>query len=421
MVVKPIVSRRVRLPLVALVGAEGISWGGNALARVAIPWFVLEAGGSAAQTGVVVGVEMLPVVLGSVFGGVLVDRLGHRFGSVLSDVVSGTTVALIQLLHALGVLSLPVLMALVFAGALLDSAGIAARKALLPDVAARAGVTLERANAVHATTLRSAILVGPALGGALIPVVGVGTVLVLDAATFALSAVMIGRLVPGPRVRTARQRADYRTDLVEGLRFVGSDQGLRALIVAPTLLAVFVSPVFFAVLPAHLNSAGSALGLGLVYSAYGGGAALGAVGYAWLDRQLGRRRLFLLATAGQTAGVAILAMLPPRPLLLAGALLVGVAYGPIGPLIGVVVAECTPAALRARVFGAVAAPVALAAPLGVLLGGAVLTALPVAGVLAAAAVGCGAVTLAQLRWPAVPDAPAQRHPPGFEPHRQPVA
>jgi MFS family permease len=60
---------------------------------LAIPWFVLEAGGSPAQTGLVVGFEMLPLVLGSVFGGVLVDRLGHKRGSVLSDVASGAAVA----------------------------------------------------------------------------------------------------------------------------------------------------------------------------------------------------------------------------------------------------------------------------------------------------------------------------------------
>lgn len=120
---------------------------------------------------------------------------------------------------------------------------------------------------------------------------------------------------------------------------------------------------------------------------------------------------FLLATAGQTAGVATLATLPPRPLLLTGALLVGVAYGPISPLIGVVVGERTPAPLRARVFGAVAADVALATPLGVFIGGALLAALPVGSALAAAAVGCRAVTLAQLRWPAVTDAPVQWHPP----------
>ena len=164
-------------------------------------------------------------------------------------------------------------------------------------------------------------------------------------------------------------------------------------------------------MPVHLNDAGGALGLGLVYSAYGGGAALGAIGYPLLDRRIGRRTLFLLATAGQTVGVAILAALPPPPFLLAGALLVGVAYGPISPLVGVVVGERTPAGLRARAFGAVAAPVQLATPLGVLIGGALLAALPVGGTLAAAALGCGAVTLAQLRWPTVRDAEVHWHSP----------
>lgn len=396
-------SQRARVPLVALLGATGISWGGNALARVAVPWFVLETGGSAGEAGLVVGVEMLPVVLGSVFGGVLVDRLGHRRGSVLADVASGVTVATIPLLSALDKLSLPALMALVFTGALLDAPGIAARKALLPDVAARGGVTLERANAAHATTLRLAILLGPVLGGALVPVMGAGNVLAVDAATFAVSAVVIGRLVPHPRVRPSSHRSPYRADLAEGLRFVRDDAGLRTVLVAPTLLAVLVSPVFFVALPTYLNAAGNALGLGFAYSAYGGGAALGAVGYTWLDRRLGRRTLLVLSAAGQAAGVAILAMLPPPPVLLAACLLVGVAFGPIGPLVGVVVAQRTPAELRGRVFGVVAAPVHLATPLGVMLGGVVLNALSVGRALTMAALGCAAVTLTQLLSPALRD------------------
>lgn len=388
-----------RVPMLALLTADGISWGGNALARVAIPWFVLEAGGSPAEAGLVVGFEMLPLVLGSVFGGVLVDRLGHTRGSVLSDIASGAAVAVIPLLSALGALSLPTLMALMFSGALLDSAGIAARKALLPDVAGRAAMTLDRANAAHATTLRLAILIGPMLGGALIPVIGVSNVLAVNAATFAVSAVMIGRLVPAVRAPATVGASGYGAALADGLRFVRSDKDLRAVLVAPTLLAVLVSPVFFVALPAHLNAADSPLALGLVYSAYGGGAALGAVGYAMLDRRIGRRALLLLSTVGQTAGVALLAMLPPPPVLLAAALLVGVAFGPINPMVGVVVAERTPVPLRARVFGAVAAPVQLATPLGVILGGTLLAALPVGPVLAAAALGCTAITLALLLWP----------------------
>lgn len=92
--------RRARAPIAALLAADGISEIGNELTALAIPWLVLRSTGSAAQTGLVVAVGTAAGLVGGTFGGALVDRLGHKRASVIADVASALSVALIPLLQS---------------------------------------------------------------------------------------------------------------------------------------------------------------------------------------------------------------------------------------------------------------------------------------------------------------------------------
>lgn len=123
----PAALRARSLPFYALLTADAISYAGNALAGLAIPWFVLQTTGSAARTGIVAFCGLLPLILAATFGGALVDRLGHKRASVIADLASGVAVALVPLLHALGWLNFGLLLILVFFGALLDAPGATAR------------------------------------------------------------------------------------------------------------------------------------------------------------------------------------------------------------------------------------------------------------------------------------------------------
>src|SRR5262245_36963353 len=123
---------RERLPFYALLSATAISLVGNAMTALAIPWFVLETTGSAAKTGISGFFAILPTAISAFFGGPLVDRLGSKRASVLSDVASGVSVATIPLLYATVGLEFWHLLGLVFLGAFLDAPGATARQALLP-------------------------------------------------------------------------------------------------------------------------------------------------------------------------------------------------------------------------------------------------------------------------------------------------
>ena len=97
-----------------------------------------------------------------------------------------------------------------------------------------------------------------------------------------------------------------------------------------------------------------------------------AVIFGAIGSRLPRRRTFLTAFILLALGYGPLALLPPLPVTLIALALLGLAAGPINPLISAVLYERVPADLRGRVIGAATAGVNMAAPLGVLLGGVLL-------------------------------------------------
>ena len=86
-----------RLPLYTLYAMSLVSVTGDAMAAVAIPWFVLQTTGSAAQAGIAAFFGVAPIIIGTFFGGTVVDRNGYKRSSVIADLASGLTMLLIPL------------------------------------------------------------------------------------------------------------------------------------------------------------------------------------------------------------------------------------------------------------------------------------------------------------------------------------
>ena len=211
----------MKRPLYALYVADSISLVGNAVAQLAIPWYVLITTGSPALTGLAVFFNFVPIVLAAFFGGVIVDRLGFRTTSVIADLASAAAVAAIPLLHATVGIEIWQLMALVFLGALLDAPGATARQALFPDVVELAGVRMERASGIRSGIQNGSFLVGGPLGGVLVASVGATTALWLNAASFVVSAAIVAGVVPRARREPdAEPRGRFFAELAEGMRFI---------------------------------------------------------------------------------------------------------------------------------------------------------------------------------------------------------
>jgi MFS family permease len=385
-----------RVPLYALYTADVVSLAGNAVAQIAIPWYVLTTTGSATLTALVVFFEFLPIVIAAFFGGVVVDRLGFRVSSVAADLASAAAVAAIPLLATTVGIQTWQLMALVFIAGLVDAPGATARAALFPDLVDDAGVRMERASGVRSGIQQGAQLAGAPLGGVLVAAFGGTAALWIDAASFLVSAALVAVFVPRPtRHGETEERGRFFAELADGLRFVWHRPLVRA-IVAMVLLTNLIEaplPVVLAVFAREQYD--SAADFGLLVGVLGGSALAGALAYSAIGHRLPRRRTFLVCFAFVPLSYLALASKPSLAGAVAALVVGGFAAGPINPLLFTVQTAIVPSDLRGRVFGAIRACAWAAIPLGILIGGAVVatigpaTTFLVMGVLLATVVAYG--------------------------------
>jgi len=396
-----------RLGIPALVAATTISNLGNGITSLAIPWFVLVTTGSPARTGIAGALVVLANVMSSVIGGAAVDRLGHKQSSIISDLLSGITVAIIPTLHLLGVLEYWHLLALIFTGAIFDAPGSVARTALVPRLARRAKMPLERANsAMQFADQSSRSLLGPLAAGLLIGFVGAASVLYIDAATFILSIAIIGLLVRIPARAAASAGADGPTGLPatddsffesvrEGFRYVLRDEFLLLIMPISLLLNFIFSPTVAVVLPVLARDVfDSSSALGLIIASFGAGSTIGTLFYGWKGHQFSRYWTFMVAMIGITFGFWLLAITTTVWLAAIALGLCGLVIGPTNVLALTIMQGRVPVEMLGRVFGLMFSFSAALAPLGVFLGGIFIELIGLRAVMVASAVG---ITIAMLR------------------------
>ena len=390
---------RSRVPVIALLGANAVSMTGNVAALVAIPWFVLETTGSPARTGITAFAGLLPIVVSGLFGGALVDRLGYRRTGVLADLASAAAVAAIPLLHATIGLTFWQLVALVFVGGLLDAPGATARGALIPDVCARAGWSLERGSGANAVVERGARLAGAPLAGVLIAVTGATNVLWIDAATFVVSAAAVAAWVPRPGQRPPRSSTSYAAELRAGYSFLRRDATLAALVGMLSVTNLF-DAVSFVALPVYAERIyASPVALGALIGAQGAGSVVGAMVFAAVGHRLSRRRVFGWGFVLTVLWYPVALLFPPLAVMVGAKAISGIASGPLNPVIDTVFYERVPSGMRARVLGVTQAAAWVAMPLGVLIAGAVIEAVGLAPTLLGVGSLYLAVTLAAMALP----------------------
>ena len=376
----------------ALIAANLISGIGNHLAMIVLPLYVYSTTESTVRTGLVAVVQLIPFVLASFVGGAIIDRFGAKRVSVLSDVTSGLAIAAIPLIDAVTRLTLWQILALAFAGSLLDGPGISARFSLLPDAIERSTLGADRMNAAITATDGIARIGGPILGGVLFAAVGAQNVLLIDAASFAVSALLINTAVVSTAVPAPG--GALLSDLAAGLRFLRREAILLRLIVITAVVNITSVPLAAVIVPKlSLEDYGSARVSGLLVGADGLGVILGSLLFGVLAQR--RRRLLWVGTLGLMAvPFATLAAIPPVIVAMAGMLCLGVGFGMLGGLSLGVLQERTPEEMRGRVFGLRGAIIGSAAPLSVVAIGAVLEVLSTPAVL----LGLAAINVGLLAW-----------------------
>lgn len=397
-----------RLPLASVLAANSISTAGTSLTLIGVPWFVLETTGSAGRAGFVAFCATLPIVVSALIGGPVIDRIGRRRVSIASDTVCGLAVAAVPLLHYADALAFWMLCALMALGGLAHTPGNTARYVLVPDLADHAGTTLARAASLFDAVSRGARMVGAALAGVLISLVGAETVLLLDAATFLASAALVAAGVRGVRAAEPLKAAapvslrTYRHELREGYAYLFGNRLLLGVVVMVLFMNGTDQGWNAVLLPVHASAElGGARDLGLLTALFGAGGLTGALLYGAVGHRYSRRAVFTVCVVLCGAPRFLVAALTGTTLPLAVTMVLsGIAGGALNPILTTVIYGSVPDTLRSRVSGAVTAGCELAMPVGGLAAGLLVESAGASGALLAMGAVYLTATLSPLVFPA---------------------
>ena len=250
---------------------QTLSVAGDQLARIAVAWIVFARTQSALLTAVSYAVSYLPWIVGGPVLSVYADRLPRRQVMVVCDVLRAALVLVIAV-PKLPTASLIVLVTLV---SLLEPPFSAARAALVPEIVGE-GDSYVAASTLGNSTNQLAVVVGFAVGGALVVLVGAHTTLVIDALSFALSAFVAYRFV-AHRPAALTETSPWLTEVMEGAHVVFRDAKLRWLVVTSWIVVgTMVTAEAIAIPYAHAAGRG-ALTAGLLSAAVPLGMVVGAL------------------------------------------------------------------------------------------------------------------------------------------------
>jgi MFS family permease len=345
-----------------------ISLIGTWMDQVAESWLVYRLTGSSLLLGTVAFAGQIPVFLMSPIGGIVADRFNRRkilVATQSSMMVLAFILATLTLTHVVQVWHVVLLAALM---GVVNAFDIPARQAFVVDMVARED--LVNAIALNSSMFNGARVIGPAVAGIVVALIGEGWCFFANAVSFI--AVIAGLLL----MKISRPRLSIEgsplQNVLEGFRFVSSTGPVRALMLLLGLVSFTAMP-YAVLMPIFADQIlhGGPKALGLLMGASGMGALGGAITLAMRKtlRGLGR----WVAIACSCFGVALIVFAYSRRLWLSVVLLVPVGFCMMLQMASsnTLVQSMVPDQLRGRIMSVYSMMFMGMAPLGALLAGSI--------------------------------------------------
>lgn len=291
----------------AWVAAAGISQLGDMAWYIGLAWSAAQVAGPAGA-GLVMGAGAIPRAATLLLGGALADRLDARRTMVVSN-LARIAVLLVGLVVLEGSgLSLPLLFTIALVFGVVDALYIPA-SATMPRQLVREG-DYTSVMALSQLAHRLAIFAGAPAGGFLVAHGGLRDVIILDAVSFGVVAVVLATLIRPRFPRRLSDGSSVLSDLRAGFGYLRRTPSVRTLVIALSGLNLFVAPVLAVGLVVRTRDAGwGATSLGLFEATSGIAAALGALAVLrW--RPADRTRAGLLLLVAQAVACMVIGIAP---------------------------------------------------------------------------------------------------------------
>jgi MFS family permease len=323
--------------------AHGQSCLGSGLAHVVLPLLAYEHTGSAWAVTAVLVPDLLPAILVGPLLGALVDRVGWRTCAIAADVLRMIAFSLAMASNSLPLLVLSA--ALAGSGAaLFTPAALTAVADLAPRERRPAALGL------YGALDDVGLTAGPALAIGLLVVVGPSVLLLANAVSFGLSALLLAGLAPSRRSGEPVEHRSLWTDLRAGLRVLGGLSDVRLLLASTTAAVVFAGVTNVGeVLLARDVLGMSGSGLAALVAVYGAGTVLGSL-TARFSRAFEWRRAYQFGLGCMAVDLVLCGFVPSFWLLLPVFALGGFGNGFALVHDRLLLGHAVPDALHGRVF-----------------------------------------------------------------------
>jgi MFS family permease len=275
--------------------AQTTSAMGDGIVIVALALFVTDLTGSPTDVGIVLGAQLIPLLAFLLIGGVWADRLPRARVMFTTDVVRAALHTLLAVLIFTDEVEIWHLVAIEAGFGTAEAFFRPAYTGLVPRTVPEGEI--QEAQALANLTFNLAELLGPALATALVLGVGAGWAFLLDAATFAVSAVFLARVRTADSPSVPSERGTLLAELAEGFREVRTRAWLWVTVVVFALAAPLGYAPLYVLGPTIAEDVyDSAAVFGIVTAGYGAGALCGAlIGFRWRPKYPMRTALLITA------------------------------------------------------------------------------------------------------------------------------
>ncbi len=322
---------------------------GTWMQNVAQSWLVWELTHSSVWLGVIGFLTFLPQLLFSMVGGLIADRYAKRSLIIVMQSMMMVQAFVLAALVWTGWITAPVVATMAFLLGVANSFDMPARQAFVVEMVGREDVT--NAIGLNSAVFNGARLVGPAIGGVLIHVVGTSWCFFLNGVSFlaVIAGLFLMRL---PKHETRHMGRSALRSMRDGLRFIRGERTVLGLMILVATLTVF-GWSYSVLLPVFADTvlhAGS-IGLGNMLSANGLGALCSALLVASVGERLQPKRVVSFAVAGFLIGVVVFAISTVFILSLAALFTIGLSLTSFFATANSTFQHRSPDALRGRVMG----------------------------------------------------------------------
>lgn len=265
--------RNFRLYFMAMLASNTGTW----MQRIAQDWLVLSlSNGSGTTLGITLALQFGPVLLFSLLGGTLADRLRRRSLLMVTQGLMGGLAVVLGLLSLSGNVTVPIVYAFSLALGIVSALDNPARQAFVSEMVGREQLT--NAVALNSATFNLGRIVGPAIAGIMLATMSEGWVFLLNGAMFAVSVLLMWLLrtseLPAPMLDSERESARFR----EGLTYLRHRADLVLVLLVTFAVGTFGFnfPLTLAVM-AREEFGGSASLFGIFSSALAAGGLVGSL------------------------------------------------------------------------------------------------------------------------------------------------